>query len=109
MSDNIQKKGPQNKWASEYRRILKLAKLNDWSIVSHSLYDHRLTFYRGDDDVTMHVWYGRVNKIVTQMNHTKHGETDLMRRELSGEEEEKIFRNPRYHSHKGEYLKTRSY
>ncbi len=87
-------------------KVIKKANKYNWHNIDHQKNIFMLSFVKRKDKSTMriNVYYSKMT-VATCIDHPKQGKTQLFRRNVTIEELEKIFENPRHHTGKGYHKK----
>jgi hypothetical protein len=75
-----------------------LAKANDWQYLTFQEDIGMLSFVK--DDMRINIYTTKMT-VATCLNHPKQGKTQMFRKNVTPQEMEKIFKNPRHHINKG--------
>jgi len=84
------------------KEIRILASELGWQCVAHQRNIFLLSFKK--EDMRVNIYYSKMT-VGTCLNHPTSGRTQLFRKKVSLKQLERIFKNPRVHTHKGYYKK----
>lgn len=93
---------PDKGHSGQRKKILRLAGKHNWIALTYQKNIGMLSFVKGEQRVN--IYYTKMT-VATCVEHPKQGKTQLFRRNVSLEELEKIFINPRVHTRKGYYTR----
>lgn len=85
------------------REIRGIAGKAGWDMIDHQRDKLMLSFRRNFERIN--VYYSKMT-VATCINHPKSGKTQLFRKKVGLGLLEKLFINPRHHTHKGYYEKN---
>lgn len=80
------------------RGINTIARINGWKWITHQRDIHMVSFVK--DDMRINVYATKMT-VATCLNHPTQGRTQLYRKNVTPQELNKIFKNPRVHTNKG--------
>lgn len=86
--------------------IIQLAKKNGWWLYSTQPNICLLIFKKKDQQIN--VYYSKMT-VATVLNHPKQGRQQLYRKDVTRQELEKLFKNPRQHTGKGFRVRLREF
>ena len=85
--------------------IVELALAYGWESRGHNPDNSMLSFFK--EDMRINVYYTTMT-VGTCLDHPRQGRTQLFRRNLTLEDVERIFHNPRAHTNKGYHKRPKS-
>lgn len=80
------------------KKVSQLADKNGWVFIEWQEKQSMISFMNAGNRIN--VWLTKMT-VATCINHPKQGKTQLFRKNVSFDELDKIFKNPRIHTNKG--------